>query len=103
MKYPATNSLTRRNANSIILAVSNASPVKPEYTINVNTNISPAFKRDDMLFLPNIGFINIKPDIRIMISANSVSCAVLLNIVAMPSLLTPGLYQFKYLNRKMRQ
>jgi hypothetical protein len=38
-----------------------------------------------------------------MISANSVSCAVPLNTVAMPSLLTPDLYQFKYLDRKIRQ
>lgn len=63
--------------------------------------MNPPFTRTGILFLPNIGFIKINPDIRIRISENKVSCAVL--SIDMSSLLASALYQPKDLRGKFLQ
>ena len=99
--YPAANSLIRRKPNSIVLAISTASSIEAEYTIIVRMKINPPFTLAGMLFLPNIGFIKTNPDIRIRISENKVSCAVL--SIDMSSLLVSALYHSENFRGKLLQ
>ena len=67
----------------------------------VRMKINPAFTLAGMLFLPNIGFIKTNPDIRIKISENKVSCAVL--SIDMSSLLASALYHSENFRGKLLQ
>ena len=99
--YPAANSFSRRNMNSTVLAISNASSIEDAYTASARIKMKPALTRAGIFLLPSIGFIRINPDILIRIRENRVNCAIL--SIDMSSLPTSSLYQLEYLHCKVLQ